>query len=596
MVSKRTKVPAALLALLPACHQAGVQNGAPRLSSSVPDQTAAGGTAFTLDLAPFVVDRETPPAALVYTVLAGGGSCTGSVYSHTFDTLGTYEVAVRVADPAGEWVDVEFVVAVPTANVGVITAGSDLHLLDTDTLHQRTLASSGGFTITFKAALAKGFIAYERQAGSDRDLYLYDASTTATVTLGDDRSIAERFAGLAGPDRVLFTAQGDTGKALKMHDVTRGETVVIAAADGESAGDPVVDAAGRVYYELTANGQNDIWVYDPTTNLSSAVSTDARGEETVAALADGALVFTRRGDAAETDLFWFRRDVGIVEVGGDLPGLANLSKSFGGANATGVVAFTANNAGQLDFYLWNSAVGITAAVGTTADNESFAAVLPDGNVVYYVLTGGTDLDLRLFDVTAAVSRAFPASAVLDLVVGTLSDSRVVVSKAEATGVHLYLATHAAGTVTEAPLATTSGQSFVLEKVLANDKIVVRNVTSGGVSLVTPGGGTVAFGPMSAFVQAMPTSGDFVVKDDNGGQFDLTLWDDSAGTEIALANGTTDEELAQGLADGRILFTREVAGSNVRNLFVWSPVGPTVTQVTDDGVDHVVQATFAVDAR
>ena len=261
------------------------------------------------------------------------------------------------------------------------------------------------------------------------------------------------------------------------------------------------------------------------------------------------------------------------------------------------MAFSANNGGQLDFYVWNPAVGITVAVATTSDNESFAAVLPNGNILYYALLGGTDLNVRLFDVPAVVSRAFPTSTVNDLVVGTLSDSRVVVSKAEGTGTHLYLATYASGSVTDAAIASTSGQSFALDKVLANNKIVYRNTTSGGVSLFAPSGSTTtSLGATAVFVAEMPVAGDFVVKVTNSGQFDLTLWDDSASATVAIASGTTDEELARGLADGRILFSREVSGTTTRNLFVWKPTDLSVTQVTNDSVDHVVQTTFAADNR
>jgi len=587
----------AALTLLSACNQAGVRNSAPRLTSEIPDQTAAGGSVFTLDVDDFIDDRETDVAGLTFTVVSGGGNFAGSVYSHTFATLGAYTVVVRVTDPAGKSLDTSFHVDVNTANLGVISSGADLRLIDTDTLTSRPLATSNGRTLTFKAALVRGWVVYERQAGTDYDLYLYDANTTATVVLGDAVDTSERYAGKVGNDRVLFTAQSATSKSLMLHDVTTGITTTVADVAGETAGDPLVNVSGLVYFELTSGGQNDVWVFDPTTGVATAVSTDPRAEETVAVLADGGLVFSRRGDSAETDLFYYRRNLGVVEVGGDVAGIAARSKTYGGATASNVVAFSANNGGQLDFYVWSPATGLTATVASTGDNESFAAVLPSGNILYYVLTGGTNLDLRLFDVARTLSRAFPASAVNDLVVGTLSDSRVVVSKAEATGTHLYLASYDGTSVTDSPVATTAGQSFALTQVLGNDKFVYRNTTSGGVTLFEPAtSGTIVFGATSQFVALMPTAGDFVVKVDNGGQFDLSLWDESANNIVAIAGAATDEELATGLADGRILFTREVSGSTMRNLFVWRPTDQSVVQATDDGADHVVQTTFAADNR
>jgi WD40 repeat protein len=594
--SATTLIAGAGLVLLGACNQAGVQNAAPRLASSIPEQTASGGVAFTLDLDDFVADRETANSALTYTVVAGGGSFTGTAYVNTFATLGSYTVTVRVTDPEGKSVETSFDVDVKTANLGVITSGNDLDLLDTDTLHVRTLATANGNTLVLKDTLVRGFVVFERLVGTDYDLYVYDANTTATVALGDDRTVAERHAGKVGADRVLFTAGNATSKSLRLYDVTTGTTTVVAVADNEFAGDPLV-SGNLVYHELTSNGQNDIYVFDASTGQSTAVSTDARAEETVAVLADGALVFSRRGDAGENDLFYYKRTVGVLEVGADVAAIASLSKTFGGSNSTGLVAFAANNAGQLDFYVWNPLAGITAVVATTADNESFAAPLPNGNILYYVLLSGTDLNVRLFDVTSGLSRAFPTSTVNDLVVGALSDSRIIVSKAEATGTHLYLATYAGGTVTDAPIATTAGQSFALDAVLANNKIVFRNTTSGGVSLFAPATSTTtALGATSVFVAAMPTAGDFVVKDNAAGQFDLLLWDDSAGATVSVASSTTHEEQARGLADGRILFTREAAGSTQRNLFVWKPSDTSVTPVTTDADDHTVQATFAADNR
>lgn len=583
--------------LLSGCNQANVTNSAPRLTSNVPDQTANGGGVFSLDLEEYISDRETAVTDLKLTVVSGGGNFAGTVYSNTFDTLGSYTVTIRVADLAGKSLDTSFDVDVKTANLGVITAGNDLRLLDTDTLHTRPLATSGGFAVTFKDALGRGYVVYERNGGSEYDLYLYDANTTATVVLGDERNVAERYVSKVGTDRVLFTAQTATSKSLKLYDATTGVTTVVAAADNESAGDPLVNASSLIYYELSSGGQNDIYVFDPARNTTTAVSIDPRAEQTVAVLADGGLVFSRRGDAGETDLHYYRREVGVVEIGGDVAGIATQTKTFGGSTSTSLVAFSANSGGQLDFYVWSPAVGLTVTVASTADNETFAAALANGNILYYVLSGGTDLNVRLFDVSLSTSRAFPASAVNDMVVGTLSDNRVVVSKAEATGTHLYLAAYNGTSVSDTPVATTLGQSFALVQVLANDKLVFRNTTSGGVTLFVPStSGTITFGATSQFVALMPTAGDFVVKVDNGGQFDLSLWDDSAGGIVTVATAATDEELARGLSDGRILFTRKVTGTTMRNLFLWEPTTQTTVEVTNDTVDHVVQTTFAADNR
>src|SRR5690606_2064629 len=122
-----------------------------------------------------------------------------------------------------------------------------------------------------------------------------------------------------------------SARTLHLYDVRTGETTLVAAADGESAGDALVGATGLVYYELSSQGQNDVYVFDPTTGTSSPVSTDGNAEEVVATLADGALVFSRRGNVGETDLFYWRRDAGLFEIGGDVPAIADQSKEFGGS-------------------------------------------------------------------------------------------------------------------------------------------------------------------------------------------------------------------------------------------------------------------------
>src|SRR5690606_31996487 len=139
----------------------------------------------------------------------------------------------------------------------------------------------------------RGFIVYERQAGTDYDLYVYDASRTATVALGDDRAVVERYVAKVGSDRLLFSKESASARTLHLYDVRTGETTLVAAADGESAGDALVGATGLVYYELSSQGQNDVYVFDPTTGTSSPVSTDGNAGEVVATLADGALWVSR---------------------------------------------------------------------------------------------------------------------------------------------------------------------------------------------------------------------------------------------------------------------------------------------------------------
>ena len=592
-VHRRAGLGFATLALLAACNKAGVDNAAPRLTNNIPAQSVGGGSQLSLDFASYVSDRETPAANLTYTVVSGGGTFTGTTYSNTFETLGTYTVTVRVVDPAGKRLDLSFEVDVTTANLGVMTTGNDLRLLDTDTLVTRPLANGGGFTVTYAGSLGHGCVAYGRQVGADQDLFLYDARTTRTVVLGDAIDALETFAGTVGGDRVLFFVQRGATKALKMYDARLGTARTIAEAEGESVTNVAASGTTALFFTWTVGGQGDIFRYDLTSNVTTAIAADALAEALDRVLPSGAILFTRRGGNGETDLFYWKSGVGTLEVGGDVGGIATLSKSVGFVNGQDVVMFQVQNGAQSDVYVWNPASGASVAVGVTGDDEVARGVLASGNFVFDVNAGGTDRNLLLFDVAAPAVRTFPASAVDDALVGVLSDSRMVVSKNTAGGVHLFLAAYAAGTVNEVTIINTNTQSFALAKVLANDKIVYHNSTTGGLGLYNPANAaTFSAGANAQFVAEMPTVGDFVFKFDNGGQFDLVLWDETAATTVAVAGGATDEEQAVGVANGRIVFSRELPASNVRELFVWRESDQTITQITDDGVDHQVVATFA----
>lgn len=148
----------AAAALLAACNQSRVTNAAPRLDATVPMQNGSGGQMFSLDLGPFVSDRESDDGALMFNVVGGGGSFVGTTYSNTFETLGRYRVTVRVSDPLGKFVDFSFDVDVKTANLAVLQSGDDLDLLDTDTNAVRGIADGSGFPVTHKATLARGWV------------------------------------------------------------------------------------------------------------------------------------------------------------------------------------------------------------------------------------------------------------------------------------------------------------------------------------------------------------------------------------------------------------------------------------------------------
>jgi hypothetical protein len=577
------------------CGNSGSSNAAPRLHNSIPPQFLAGGTTLTLDLAAYVADRETPSSALTYAVVSGGGSFNGSVYSNTFDTLGTYTVTLRITDTGGKSLDVDVEATVNTANLAVVSAGNDIRLLDTDTNFIRDVAEGDGFAVTHKAALTRGCLVYERAAAFGSDLYLFDANTGSTLPVGNASDKSEQFAGKVDGDRFLFTVTDASSTSLVLHDARARTSTTVATVANEHVRGVQVTASGRLYVELTSGGQGDIYVFDPGTSTLTAVSTDPNDERLRGVLADGGSIWSRVGAGGEADLYYHRTGVGVVEVAAGQTSLASLNKTFRGGNGDSLVVFEVSNGSQSDLYAWNPTNGATSALGTTGDNETFAAFTADEHVVFNADVGGTDNNLLLFDVDLLAVRPFPASGVDDTWLGNLTDGRVVFSKAEASGVHLFLAAYDGTSVSETVVVSTAANDFTLVDVLANDNLIYRNSTTTELVLWRPVGGATSLGVGATFGGETAVAGDFVFMTLNAGQTDVVLWDESVPGTVTVANGPTNETFAAALPEGRILFTRVIDGGTTADLWLFEPT-PAETRLTQTTVSHAVRETFAADNR
>src|SRR5690606_21246580 len=139
-------------------------SGGPRITP-IPRQSATGGgSAFALDLSPFVTAPQ--GATLTYSVVDGAGSFQGSTFQGGFPTLGDYRVAFAVSDGAKASVGT-FAVRVTAANLAAVNVdGAGLALFDTDT-GEALIVSASGHTDTFRAGLSSGHVVFERTIGGN---------------------------------------------------------------------------------------------------------------------------------------------------------------------------------------------------------------------------------------------------------------------------------------------------------------------------------------------------------------------------------------------------------------------------------------------
>jgi hypothetical protein len=137
---------------LAACSGSSSNNAAPSFGT-IPQQRVAGGTSFTLDLEPYVQDREDADATMTYSVVSGGGAIalgtpSGGVtpveYTNDFDTLGNYTILVRATDSGGKSTDTSFDLEVTSARLAAVQQNtSGLLLLDVDTNATVQVVSGG---------------------------------------------------------------------------------------------------------------------------------------------------------------------------------------------------------------------------------------------------------------------------------------------------------------------------------------------------------------------------------------------------------------------------------------------------------------------
>jgi hypothetical protein len=576
------------------CNNAGGAK-APRLST-IPLQSVSGGSTFTLDLSTYVTDDT---VTATYAVTSGGGSFSGSVYSKSFETLGTYTVDFKVTDFRGKVTTGSFQVKVTSAVLAIVKEGSGVSYFDVQGSKLMTVFQNDGRTKTYKAALSDGCTVFEVTDASQTDLYLWDPSEKILKTISADSTKNETYACKTSDKKICYQKGSSPNRSLHLYDPSNEGTTDFTASNGESRDekDAVVDSADLIYFESAKNGLSDIYSYNPSTSKVVAISTHARDEDIVAVLPNDALLFRRKGDGGEWDLFYYKSGTGVVEVGSDLDGSSPFteSKTFKGRTTNSRVIFETSNGSDIDLYIWNPSTGQTTAIATSGVDETFQAVGDTNLVIYKIATSSSNGDLSYFDPSAGSSTSVGSSSDDEAYNGSLSNGDIIFTRdTGGNGKDLYVYDVTGSSATAFPSATTTATDYVFAKILSNDHVVytistsiyLYNATAGTTTNITTSTGTETYAGETS-------GGDFVISLNDGSQTDLYLWDESASSAVAISTTAGNDSFQSGTSTGQILFSRVASGSTTSELYVWNPSDLSETKITtnsaNDSVETVISA-------
>ncbi len=578
---------------LSSCNNAGGAK-APRLST-IPLQSVSGGSTFTLDLSTYVTDDT---ATATYEVTSGGGSFSGSVYSKAFDTLGTYTVDFKVTDFRGKVTTGSFQVKVTSAVLAIVKEGSGVSYFDVQGEKLMTVFQDDGRTKTYKASLSDGCAVFEVTDASQTDLYLWDPSEKILKTISADSTKNETYECKTTKKRICYMKGSSPNRSLHLYDPANEGTTDFTASSGEARDekDAVVDSNDVIYFESAKNGISDIYAYTPSTSKVVAISTNARDEDIVAVLPNDALLFRRKGDGGEWDLFYYKSGTGVVEVGADLAGSSPFteSKTYKGRTTNSRVVFETSDGSDIDLYIWNPATGQTTAISTTSVDETFEAVGPTNLVVYKIATSSSNGDLSYFDPSAGSSTSVGSSSDDEVYNGSLSNGDIIYTRdTGGNGKDLYVYDVSGSLATAFPSATSTSTDYVFAKILTNDKIVytistsiyLYNATAGTTTNITTASGTETYAGETS-------GGDFVISLNDGSQTDLYLWDESATSTVVISTTAGNDTFQSGTSPGAILFSRVASGATTSELYLWDPSDLSETKVTTNSANDTVETVIS----
>ncbi|MCK5943150.1 MAG: hypothetical protein KAI24_14315 [Planctomycetes bacterium] len=583
--------------LVSSCSNGGaVSNASPRITS-VPAQSATGGSTFSIDLSSYVSDRE--GATLTYSVTSGGGSFSGSTYSNTFDTMGAFDVAFAVSD-GSKTENGTFTVTVESANFAAVREDSQgLLLLDTMTSNFLRVAGSTS-TPSLAAGLTDGRLVYQIANGAGQQLWIFDPLTRKNTRVAAGESGDATYRAKTAADKIIYTTGTGNDLSLWFHNPVTGVSRDLAQGVLSSV-TVLVNSAGIVFYEVGVNGQADVYGYDPDEDEVFAVGTATTDEQLQAVLGNGAVVFSRIGATGERDLFYYTIAGGLVEIAGTFGNVPDDDKTYNAYASGNQVVFTGDSGSAEEIYVWNPSNGQTYNVSTlngAGAINAFAGLAAGDELVYTRYNGGADYDAYLYDIDSITTATLRNSTDNSNVLAVTRDGSTAWAFIRPGGsTSDLLAVSLIGSPSTVTWSAGGAVSTTLN-VLGNGDVVALREDGTALNIFDASAGSFVgaiTGTGLTFGGAGIDDGDFVYGATVSSQTDLNMWDASATATVAVSNATGDDTFQARTLDGTILFTRVTAPNTNQDLWVWN--GTTATQLTDEDTaglrhDHTVLGTFA----
>lgn len=591
--------------VLTSCNSSTDNPGkAPRVNA-IPGQASMGGVTFNLDLTEWVTDPNGQD--ITYTVKNGGGSVGAGVYSHVFDTVGAKVVTLSAFNGIRS-VDFSFDVVIETAQQAVIQAGSGLMLLDRSSVHTAapwqqgqfysphflTISNSQGYTDNFKTSLHRGHVIYERSHGIQVDLYVFDPFDPETVRLGDDPNMVtdEKFEAKTSDNRVVFTSGTATDTDLYIFNAVTGMTRTIRTAIDSHERNAMVDVTDMVYFESGPEAQRDIYMYDPSVDETTALSTSDRNEIIQDVVTGGGVVFTRDEGAGDVDLWFYKAGVGLTQVGSDVASsiFQDGSLTYNGSTSDGMIVFTETvSATDTNLYYWDSMTRTTTPFAVAVDVlEVYHAVTSNAKIIYTHQVSSSDWNVHSKTVGGA-DLDLSGSTAKDVFQAVTALNDVVMFRDE-NAMHIY--DDSAAALLDADTGGSVPMTFVAG--LASGNVVYSKSGSGlyrwdssNVSHLVSATGT--------FAGAMENDTDFVVLVDNAAQNDIYVWREWGDALQTVSTDAADENfVVSTTVNSGLVFAREGLGTNY-DLYVWD-FAKGVRRLTNSGHAHVLVGTYFLDNR
>jgi len=585
-----------LAGLTAACNSSGGAKS-PRIST-IPLQSAQGGTTFALDLSSFVED-DTATAA--YSVVSGGGSFTGSTYSQAFPRLATYEVVFKVVDFRGNSNQASFKVKVTTAEIGVVEVGQGVSLFDAQTNDYTDVLIDDGLTKQLRTTLKDGSLLFEYTYLAQTDLHLYNIGDNDRVAVATDVTKDEKYVGKTSKDLIVFVRGAAPNRSLHLFNpVTEGTLPITVGATKDGSPDErdaLVTGDDHIYFESAPpGGGGNIYYYDLAGAKVVPVSTNAADEDLLAVTPDNGIVYRRASGSSGYRLYYYSPARGNLEVGNGLGAAYDgENRIYGGVTGDSRVVFeTQDSGGDLDVHIWNPTDNSTATIAASTSNETFAGVTGTNRVVYTVEVSATDHDLYVYDPGNGNSTELDSNAELETLNATLANGDIIFSTESGGDFDLYHWSQSGGSASAIAATTTSE---VFDKLLSDDNVVYtvggqvhhyNTATSTDTDIAT-GTGTEAFAGEAS-------GGQFVIKlTVTGPQDDLYLFTGTS-TATAITTDAAHEVFQAGTESGKVLYTRTNTTTSLTDLYVYTITGGSTAQVgtTNGKNESVLSVVNAVD--